>query len=82
MFTFNITDRRLNPHGKSLNNRQRFVERVRGAVKTAANKQIKSRSIDDKSDAEVGVSRDGIDEPNFHYSSDSGNWDHVLPGNH
>jgi uncharacterized sporulation protein YeaH/YhbH (DUF444 family) len=82
MFNFNITDRRLNPHGKSLNNRQRFVERVKGAVKTAANKQIKSRSIDDKSEAEIGVSRDGIDEPQFRYSTDSGSWDHVLPGNH
>jgi uncharacterized protein len=82
MFKFNISDRRLNPHGKSLSNRQRFVERVKGAVKIAANKQIKNRSIEDKSDTEVGVSRDGIDEPQFRYSTDSGNWDYVLPGNH
>lgn len=82
MFKFSITDRRLNPHGKSLNNRQRFVERVKAAVKTAANKQIKNRSLEDKSDAEVSVSKDGIEEPNFHYTRGEGNWDHVLPGNH
>lgn len=82
MFKFNITDRRLNPHGKSLNNRQRFVERVKGAVKTAADKQVKSRSLQDKSDAEVSVSRDGIAEPQFQYSTDTGGWDYILPGNH
>jgi uncharacterized sporulation protein YeaH/YhbH (DUF444 family) len=82
MFTFNITDRRLNPHGKSLANRQRFVERVKGAVRSAAAKQIKQRDIRDKSDAEVSVSKDGIEEPNFHYSQDRGQWDHILPGNH
>src|ERR1700750_2612522 len=81
MFRYSIVDRRLNPHGKSLTNRQRFVERVKGAVKSAANRQIKNRDIQDKSDAEVTVSKDGIEEPNFHYSSDKGNWDYVLPGN-
>jgi uncharacterized sporulation protein YeaH/YhbH (DUF444 family) len=81
MFTFNITDRRLNPHGKSLNNRQRFVERVKGAVKSAANKQVKNRSLQDKSDAEVVVSKDGIEEPQFQYSTSNGDWDYVLPGN-
>lgn len=81
MFTFHITDRRLNPHGKSLNNRQRFVERVKGAVKNAVNKQVKTRNLQDTSDAEVSVSRDGIDEPKFHYSSSQGEWDYVLPGN-
>ncbi len=82
MFRFSITDRRLNPTGKSLSNRQRFVERVKAAVKTAANKHVKKRSLEDKSDAEIEVNRDSIDEPQFRYSSRSGNWDHVLPGNH
>lgn len=78
---FHITDRRLNPQGKSLNNRKRFVERVKASVKAAANKQIKNRSIQDQSDVEVSVTRDGIEEPQFHYSRDNGSWDHVLPGN-
>lgn len=82
MLRFNITDRRLNPHGKSLNNRQRFVERVKAAVKTAANKQVKNRTLEDKSDAEVSVSKDGITEPQFHYDTNHGDWDYVLPGNH
>ena len=81
MFRFNISDRRLNPHGKSLNNRQRFVERVKSSVKAAASKQIKNRKLQDQSDTEVGVSRDGIEEPQFTYSTSSGEWDHILPGN-
>lgn len=81
MSRFHVTDRRLNPHGKSLNNRQRFVERVKEAVKSAANKQIKNRDLQDKSDTEVSVSKDGIHEPQFTYSTEKGGWDHVLPGN-
>ena len=81
MFKFSITDRRLNPGGKNLTNRQRFLERVKHSVRDAANKQIKGRNIQDQSDAEVSISRDGIDEPQFHYDSKKGVWDVVLPGN-
>jgi hypothetical protein len=81
MFKFSITDRRLNPSGKNLTNRQRFLERVKQSVRDAANRQIKGRSIQDQSDAEVSISRDGIEEPQFHYDSKKGVWDVVLPGN-
>ena len=81
MFKFSITDRRLNPGGKNLTNRQRFLERVKHSVRDAANRQIKGRNIQDQSDAEVSISRDGIDEPTFHYDSKKGVWDVVLPGN-
>jgi hypothetical protein len=82
MFRFSITDRRLSPGGKSLNNRRRFVERIKTSVKQAAHKQIKNRTLQDGSGQEVSVSKDGIDEPQFHYSISNGEWDHVLPGNH
>lgn len=81
MLRFTITDRRLNPTGKSLPNRQRFMERVKHAVREAANRQIKGRNIEDQSDTEVSISRDGIDEPNFEYDIKKGIWDYVLPGN-
>lgn len=81
MFSFSVTDRRLNSSGKSLPNRQRFLERVKHSMRDAANRQIKGRSIGDESDAEVSISKDGIDEPQFHYDKDRGIWDAVLPGN-
>lgn len=81
MFKFGITDRRLNPSGKNLTNRQRFLERVKHSVREAANKQIKGRHIQDQSDTEVSISPDGIEEPTFVYDSKQGIWDVVLPGN-
>lgn len=81
MFKFSVTDRRLNPGGKNHTNRQRFLERVKQSVRDAANKQIKGRDIQDQSEAEVAISRDGIDEPVFHYDSKKGVWNVVLPGN-
>ena len=81
MIKFSITDRRLNPSGKNLTNRQRFLERVKHSVREAANRQIKGRKIDDQSDAEVSISRDGIEEPTFNYDTTKGFWDVVLPGN-
>jgi uncharacterized sporulation protein YeaH/YhbH (DUF444 family) len=81
MFKFSITDRRLNPGGKSITNRRRFLERVKTSVRDAANRQMKGRAITDANSAEVSISRDGIDEPQFHYTRDQGIWDVVLPGN-
>jgi len=81
LFKFSITDRRLNPGGKSLANRRRFLDRVKHSVRDAANQQIKGRGIQDQSDAEVSISRDGIEEPQFHYDRKQGIWDMVLPGN-
>ena len=81
MLRFTVTDRRLNPNGKSLPNRQRFLERVKHSVREAANRQIKGRNIDDQSNAEVSISTDGIDEPQFVYDLKKGVWDAVLPGN-
>ena len=80
MFKFSITDRRLNPGGKSLTNRHRFLDRVKQSVREAANRNIKSRNIQDQSESEVTISRDGIDEPQFHYDSKQRRMGHRIAG--
>jgi uncharacterized sporulation protein YeaH/YhbH (DUF444 family) len=80
MLSFHITDRRKNPSGKNLNNRKRFIDRVKKNIDVT--KGLKKRGIDDQSDEEVSVSRDGIKEPSFQYDRKNGGiWDHILPGN-
>ncbi len=79
--TFNIIDRRLNPKGKNLSNRQRFMERVHHKVKNSVAKDLKNRKVGDQGEAEVSISRDGIEEPSFQYDRNTGVWDHLLPGN-
>jgi uncharacterized sporulation protein YeaH/YhbH (DUF444 family) len=77
-----FVDRRLNPRDKSLGNRQRFLRRVRSEVKRAVDKAVAERSIADVSKGgSVSIPNDGIDEPQFHLSGDSGEREFVLPGN-
>jgi uncharacterized sporulation protein YeaH/YhbH (DUF444 family) len=78
----NFIDRRLNPKDKSLGNRQRFLKRARDELKRAIKDQIKSDRIVDV-DAAHGVPMParGAGEPTFRPSSNSGNREHVLPGN-
>src|ERR1017187_1582505 len=80
MLSFHITDRRKNPSGKNLNNRKRFIDRVKKNIDLS--KGLKKRGIEDQSDEEVSISRDGIEEPSFQYDRKNGGiWDHILPGN-
>lgn len=77
-----IIDRRLNPGGRSLVNRQRFLRRVKTLVQRAVRDSLKDRSIRDlDQEGEVTIVRDGMNEPTFHRSGQGGNRDHVLPGN-
>jgi len=77
-----IIDRRLNPKGKSLGNRQRFINRARKQLRRAIGDRIRSRSIADSgSGEEVVISSDGIHEPHFTHDPAAGRRDHVLPGN-
>lgn len=75
-----IIDRRKNPGQKNLSNRQRFIERYKDQIRESARKHIGDREIGDKSDQEVSIPQ-GTDEPRFGHRPDSGEWDHVLPGN-
>ncbi len=77
----NIIDRRLNPNGKNLPNRQRFLRRARKIVREAVRQASASRGIRDIDGAGVVViPGDGIDEPFFHLG-DEGLRSPVFPGN-
>ena len=43
----NIVDRRPNPKGKSLSNRQRFLARARAEVKSAVQEALRKRKVAD-----------------------------------
>src|SRR5499427_7888754 len=75
-----IIDRRLNPGGKSLENRQRFLRRAKALVQGAVKKTSQDRDIKDVLEGgEVSISLDGMDEPRFR--REGGTRDMVLPGN-
>src|SRR5208283_2812834 len=77
-----FVDRRLNPRDKSLGNRQRFPRRVKSEVKRAVDRAVAERSIADVGKGgSVSIPSDGIDEPQFHLSRDTGEREFVLPGN-
>jgi uncharacterized protein len=75
-----IVDRRANPQGKSLPNRQRFLERARDQVRRAVRDTIARRGVADLDlDEEVKVQVDGTEEPSFRQTGE-GDHDFVLPG--
>src|SRR5215213_7608395 len=77
-----IVDRRLNPGGKSLANRQRFLRRAKALVRRAVRDGSKERHIKDiEQGGEVSIPLDGVREPRFHRAAGGGTRDHVLPGN-
>src|SRR5579864_3210730 len=78
----NIIDRRPNPKGKSLANRQRFIDRARGEVKKALVDALKRRKVGETDGGEkVSIPSRGIAEPAFHLSGRGGRRDYVVPGN-
>jgi uncharacterized sporulation protein YeaH/YhbH (DUF444 family) len=75
-----IVDRRLNPSGKSLENRQRFLRRAKALVQGAVKKSSQDRDIKDVMEGgEVSIPLEGMDEPRFRRQG--GTRDMVLPGN-
>lgn len=77
-----IVDRRLNPGGKSLANRQRFIRRARSMIKKSVHEASGGRSIKDgDAGGELVLPAQGVREPSFHRSSSGGIRDHLLPGN-
>lgn len=78
----NIIDRRRDPGGKSLANRQRFMRRARALVRRAVRDASSRRSIKDMDKAgDISVPADGVHEPVLRRDSHGGRRDHVLPGN-
>jgi hypothetical protein len=77
----NIIDRRLNPKGKSLPNRQRLLQRLKAQTKKAVAQSIAGRSVTEiDADRSVSVPVEGIGEPTFRKGS-GGTRDIVWPGN-
>lgn len=77
-----FVDRRENPKGKSLGNRQRFVKRARSHIKDVVNKSLKERSIKDLASGEtITIPTKGIEEPKFFNDGRTGKKDRVFPGN-
>jgi uncharacterized sporulation protein YeaH/YhbH (DUF444 family) len=77
-----IVDRRLNPGGKSLENRQRFLRRAQALVRRAVREQSRERGIRDmEKGGDVSIPTDGVREPTLRRASQGGKRDMVLPGN-
>jgi hypothetical protein len=76
-------DRRLNPKGKSLANRQRFLRRARAQIREAVQKSLKESPVADiEKHRKVRISTKGTKEPRFRLDPRSGGErDFVLPGN-
>lgn len=76
-----ILDRRLNPSGKNLENRQRFLRRAKALVQQAVRNASSGKDVSDILDGgEVVIPASGVDEPRFRLG-EGGIRDDVLPGN-
>lgn len=77
-----FVDRRQNPKGKSLGNRQRFVKRARERIKEVVDKSLKDRSIKDLASGEkITIPSKGINEPKLFNDGRTGKKDRIFPGN-
>ena len=77
-----IVDRRLNPGGKSLANRQRFIQRAKSMIRKAVHESAGARGIKDADEGgDVVLPAGGVQEPSFHRNATGGIRDHLLPGN-
>ena len=75
-------DRRLNPKGKSLGNRQRFLRRARGQIKDAVAKSLRNRSVKElEKSGKISIPSKSTAEPRFRLDSATGRREHVHPGN-
>lgn len=78
----NIVDRRLNPSGKNLANRQRFMRRAKSLIRKAVHETAANRGIKDADQAgEVVLPAQGVQEPTLRRSATGGVRDYLLPGN-
>src|SRR3546814_19894385 len=75
-----IIDRRLNPGGKILANRQRFLRRAKALVQRAVRESLTDRSIKElDQQGEVSIVRDSVHEPPLHRANDGGHSDYLFP---
>lgn len=77
-----IIDRRPNPHGKNLENRQRVLARARSAIARATRAAIDQGTLREVGrDQAVTIPADALHEPSFHSVFSSGQRQIVLSGN-
>ncbi len=77
-----IIDRRPNPHGKNLENRQRVIARARAAVARATRAAIDGGTLREIGrDQAVTIPSDTLHEPSFHSVFSKGQRQIVLSGN-
>ena len=61
-------DRRLNPKGKSVINRQRFLRRAREEIRQGVQEAVNSGKVADIStDGRISIPSKGLHEPRFVY---------------
>ncbi len=76
-----LIDRRLNAKNKSAVNRQRFLQRHRGQIRKALEKNLRDRSIEDTESGErIRIPARNTKEPTLHHGQ-GGRFTHVLAGN-
>lgn len=80
--SFSITDRRPNGRGKSLDNREKFLKRIKDSIKKSLPDIINSRKIQDidSEGGNVRIPQKSLDEPSFRHG-DGGVREVVRPGN-
>ena len=77
-----IIDRRPNPHGKNIENRQRVLLRARDAVQRAARDAVASGKLREVAQGSaISIPSDALHEPSFHRVFTGGSRDIVLSGN-
>lgn len=77
-----IIDRRPNPHGKNIENRQRVLNRARDAVQRAARDAVASGKLREVAKGSaISIPSDALHEPSFHRVFTGGARDFVLSGN-
>ena len=77
-----IIDRRPNPHGKNIENRQRVLTRARDAIQRAARDAVASGKLREVAKGSaISIPSDALHEPSFHRVFTGGTRDLVLSGN-
>lgn len=81
MSDYIIIDRRKNPTGKNLPNRQRFLRHIKKWLTKKVQEGKHGNITDSPQGRDISVPGGDINEPNFGYNQDSGIWDRIFPGN-
>jgi len=77
-----IVDRRQQPRGKNLGNRQRFLRRARSHIRRSIRENLRQRGVTDaEQGGTVSIPEDEVHEPDFVQDPRSGARERVLPGN-